>query len=296
MPDYISDYKILETGYRKLIETRILAAITFFVKPTRMSYLHQVLDALLSIPARSVHVLVFVNKPMQDEDDAALENLYSKTRGRSVEIQTVSGLDHPYNLTWAHKSAIPERFLPDPNYTLFVYLEDDEVIEPKGLAYFLAARELLRATQLIPGFLRVEHDPSELKIFNIDHVSKVNLYCRPYIEHEGLVFVNADSPYNGSYILDRELAVEHVLSPSFDRVRSEKVCSWGVRERAAMGLTFEWPPSPFKYRLAVPVSAIKRQTPRFSWIWHLPANYATDPNSPFGKIPVEELFVHTDSS
>ena len=64
-----------------------------------------------------------------------------------------------------------------------------------------------------------------------------------------------------------------------------------VRERAAMGLCFENIPVFFQSRYVVPVSTKTGIAPNYTWISHLPNNYANNPSIPFGKIRMNSLFV-----
>ena len=104
--------------------------------------------------------------------------------------------------------------------------------------------------------------------------------CR-YGDH---IFVNPWSAYTGMYLLDAELAREYAASASFDPETSKNVSNWEVRERAAMGLAFEAIPEGCTSRLVLPVLAETKLPPICSWIYHLPNNYADDPDSPFGKL------------
>ena len=57
-----------------------------------------------------------------------------------------------------------------------------------------------------------------------------------------------------------------------------------------MALMFEDAPPPFPARCVVPVDTAAKIIPSFATLAHLPNNYADDPNSGFGKIPMAELF------
>lgn len=113
---------------------------------------------------------------------------------------------------------------------------------------------------------------------------------RPFVAADHHAFLGVDNPYCGAFILDRELAREYVASRSFDPHRSCEVTGIGVRERAAMGLTFESPPAPFTHRVVVPVSIATRIVPHYAWLAHLPNNYVTDADTLFGKIAMRDLF------
>jgi hypothetical protein len=62
-------------------------------------------------------------------------------------------------------------------------------------------------------------------------------------------------------------------------------CGWEVRERAAAGMIWF---KKKKHRTVIPVDE-HNGIPYSACVPHLPNNYANNPESPFGKIPLEEL-------
>ena len=65
--------------------------------------------------------------------------------------------------------------------------------------------------------------------------------------------------------------------------------SWGIRERANQGLTFVNVKKPFFSRNLIGYSFSKGLIDSGALICHLPCNYAKNPASPFGKIPVNKI-------
>lgn len=126
-------------------------------------------------------------------------------------------------------------------------------------------------------------------LVNTDNLNRVEVFKEPHLCVGNLLFVNMPNPYNACFVLDAELAAEYVRTSSFDKVKSA-FQPWGIRERAAMGLCFENIPPSFNSRYVVPVSVQSGTAPKYSWIFHLPNNYAND-GSNFGKIPMKSLFV-----
>jgi hypothetical protein len=269
---------------------RLLVAITFHFVPSRFGYLEEVLRSLADFPISLRSIVVFTNT----DAPAELENIrqvFGKAGlvdGQDARLEVVPELSYPYWLPWAHKKLISRSFLaPDSPYSHFAYLEDDEQLTFENFAYFLAAREALCPFGLIPSFVRIEWSTDRACYVNTDHCAPVNLAIRPCISNGVYAFVETDNPYTGSFILDQELGREYVASRSFDRKRSRRVINWNVRERAAMGLTFENPPAPFLFRTVAPVSIDTHTIPSCAWLAHLPNNYANDPK----RIPMTELFV-----
>ena len=174
--------------------------------------------------------------------------------------------------------------------THFIYLEDDIELSFANFCYFVEYREVLRSFGLLPAFIRVEYSAVLGGLVASDAFWPVYVPVQSHIRLGDTVLVNMPNPYNPFFILDVELAAEYVWSRSFDREGSRALCSWGVRERAAIGLCLENVPPPFQTRYVVPVSRRTAMAPAFARVRHLPDNYANDPRSPLGKVRVDELF------
>jgi hypothetical protein len=279
-------------------KARLLVAISFHFVPPRLVYLEQVLRSLAAFPVAHREIVVFTNTPHLAEQESILAIFLSAGLfpGRDARLSPQMALAHPFDLTWAHKPLISGDFLkPDGSYSHFVYLEDDEPLTFENFAYFVAVREMLRPFgNLSPGFLRTEWSTQRACLVNTDNFAPILLAGRPFIAQGDYAFVAADIPYWGGFILDRDLAREYIRSRSFDVKRSRAVSPemsyYGVRERSAMGLTFENPPAPFHSRIIVPISLGSRQAPSCALLAHLPNNYANDPQHHLGKIAMIDLF------
>jgi len=283
------DARHLETAS----QSRVLVAISFHFVPERVGYLDQVLRSLAGFPVRALNVAWFTNttKLAEQEILQQLFQKHSRVGNCGFRLIVESDLVHPYLLTWCHKRLIVSEFLVDEfDYTHFVYLEDDEPLTFDNLAYFVAARDFLRPSGLLPAFLRTEWSAARRLYVNHDNTTPIVVVERPFIRWGDYLFINPNIPYCGAFVLDKELALEYAASLSFDPTRSREVCYWGVRERAAMGLSFEAPPPGFPGRVVVPVSFVTREAPRCAWLAHTPNNYADRKDTPLAKIPMTDLF------
>jgi hypothetical protein len=276
----------------------LLFAVSFHFVKERLVYLEKELRSLAAFPVSRRDTVVFTNTTNQAEQESIRQVLRAAgfVEGRDARLAVKADLPHPFDLTWAHKSLICDTFLaPGSTYTHFVYLEDDLHLTFENFAYFLAAREILRPfNNLVPGFLRTEWSSLRECLTNSDNHASNTLEGRSFITSGDYAFVAADNPYWAGFILDQDLAAEYVNSPSFapkrSRTENPEVVNYGVRERAAMGLTFENPPAPFHYRVVVPVAMASRLAPSFALLAHLPNNYADIPDEPMGKIAMTDLF------
>jgi hypothetical protein len=273
---------------------RLLIAIPFHFVQDRLGYLSKVVQSLAAFPLPRRDLVLFTNTTDIAEQES-IRDVFRKAglvEGRDARLAVEADLPHPYDLTWAHKRLISGAFLaPDSPYSHFVYLEDDLQLTFENFVYFLVARDMLRRFDLAPAFLRTEWSAQRECCVNTDNTAPILLAERSFISAGDYGFVGVDNPYWGGFILDQELAREYVNSRSFDLKRSRRA-PWGVRERAAMGLTFENPPAPFVYRVVVPVSIASRIAPQCAWLAHLPNNYADNPSAPcgYGKIAMTDLF------
>lgn len=221
-------------------------------------------------------------------------------RGVLVVGWRPSGLTnrHPYHLTWAHKALICSA-LRDPGLSHFLYIEDDLRFTQESLSYWCRYREPLARFGLLPGYVRVERLDGELYV--VDQLERVSCSELPHVslvdgegEDATLRFVNLRNPYQGMYVLDRPLAIDHCRrSAARDPWRSSALVHWGVRERAAVGPTLDDVPNGFLSRNVVPVlthndGACVLQTD--CAIEHLTGNYTRADNPYFGNIRVAELF------
>jgi hypothetical protein len=284
-------------SFKEAMNTYTLVAITFHYDETRFCYLEKVLECLSSFP--KADIAIFTNTRFGPKI-ARIEKSIKKilphgVGGGSTTIKSYLFLKHPYELTWCHKGMIRDEFLNESNkYTHFLYLEDDLALDFNNFCYFFHFRKVLKDQGVLPAFLRFEISPLGDEVAS-DLFFRYNLDCLYKIPHENLYFFNTENPYMACFILDRELAYEYVASPSFDKNQSQllirsKDLNWPIRERAAMGLTFENIPPYFSSRYVVAVDSTTIRCPKFCLIHHLPNNYANNPKHPAGKVPVNSLF------
>ena len=98
-----------------------------------------------------------------------------------------------------------------------------------------------------------------------------------------LRFVSLDNPYQGMYIVDRALAIEHLSnSPARSPVLSRAI-RWSIRERVAMGPIFDDVPPGFGSRNVVPLQCFGPGEYRLDpscLIEHLTGNYSRSHRRP----------------
>ncbi len=276
---------------------RLMVCIPFAYRAHRLRYLLEMLRVFAELPVERVVALIYTNTVEEAElhDLRALLD-FVQTDNKQFEIVSCPNLEHPFDLTWADKASIPERFLGS-DLTHWLHLEDDLRFSYLNLCYFLYAREILRPHGLIPSFVRYEWHDGERSFFASDQAHQQDVAAHPQIDAGDVFFMVLNSVYNAMTVLDQELAAEYVQTRSFDRDRSEEVWGWWIAERSAMGLTWEnVPPGQFS-RLMIPVRKDRLVPATPCMIHHLPNNYADNwfagtnhPDVPFGRLRIDKIF------
>lgn len=262
----------------------VLACITFHYVEARLEFLRSCIAGLAAACDR-LQVRVFTNTTDEGERERICEcfGAFPNLACDPKAVVSETDLPHPYQLAWCHKRTIRDEFLADARYTHFLYLEDDLLIGPDNLAYWCRYREALKPHGLIPSFFRVERDADGIWK-STDLKKRPRLFRTPKLKlSRDLWFLNLRNPYQGMYLFDRKLAEEHLRNPPVD----VGMRHWGIRERAAQGQIFVDVPKGFASRNVVPYEVETNCVPACCWIHHLPNNYATHPESRFGKLPVE---------
>lgn len=233
---------------------------------------------------------IFTN---ENDADAILNIIKTVKQNRQllVETHTPTYLGHPYLLTWSHFHTFRKLFESDQSITHFMYLEDDIFITPKNIEYWLKSRQDLKIAGLIPSFLRYEKKKDSAELYSTDALTNSNLDNIPTLKTtENYCYLNLQNPYQGMYLLDRDLMYEHLTSLSSIPGNSH----WGIREQAAAGLTFINIPPGCNSRNFIGYDSKNSRIDPNSLIHHLPNNYADNSNTPFGKIKINELIIHAD--
>jgi hypothetical protein len=276
---------------------RVLAAVTFHFRASRIEYLFQVVRALAQYPIAALDIVIVTNVDQEDllnQIRAACEPLLESFPGcrgtKRLLLESHTQLMDPWLLPWSHKHLIANEFINN-DYSHFIYLEDDILLSFENFSYFMYYRDRLKDRGLLPAFQRVEYNNDTNRLYFCDQVGVSDFNSRPGVKLDGYEFVNLDYPWTAMFILDRELALEYIGARSFDRQLSESVRpDWDLACRAGMGLSFENAPAGFSHRGVCPVNQETLTTPCWSWVYHLPNNYTKNRLKPFGKTRIDQIF------
>ena len=258
----------------------LCVAITFHYNPKRLKYLENVTLHLDDL-AEQVKLFVITNS----HDYESLTRIKNSIKVKNFEIISSGSLSHPFYLTWHHLEVLRNEYLDNSNISHFMYLEDDIQVKQNNISYWLKAREDLRKFGLIPMFILYEVSSNKL-------IKRSNGIIRPLLIKkipqimitDSYGYLNIESPYQAMYLLDRDLAKEHL----FDNPLEKRGKMWAIREMAASGLTFVGTPNGFNSRVVVGFNYDTFKIDPNSLIHHLPNNYINRPLSENGKIKIED--------
>ena len=262
------------------LPSKLAIAVCCHFNEARLSYLDRVSDDFASLGTK-VLVTIVTNTKNPDE----LAKLESAISGKDFDFQFFipDTLGHPLLLTWAHFPVFND-LLKDESFTHFMYLEDDTLITRENMSYWIEGRELLRPYGLIPSFLRVEKKAHDDRWYSSDCPHPFYIYALPRIEvKKNFGFVNFPELYQGMYLLDRELMLEHLSGSTY----SPNSGVWGIQEKAAQGLTFANVPKGYTTRNLIPYKIDSLKIDERCLIHHVPNNYAQP--GPNGKIVITAL-------
>lgn len=288
----------LPSTYERANDSCCLVAITAYYDESRLQYLSQVLSSLGSFPKADIIVLTntFDEKELANLNHVCTDALHNRTGNvsfsiRSYPVDPALGGKGSYYLTWSHKDIIKNEFAPNEYYSHFIYLEDDMEFRWDNFLYLLEYRELLRDKHFLPSLLRVEHHSIYDDFTYTDSPDRIKVSERPRFMLGDMMCLNLYNPYMACFLLDHELADEYICSASFDVELSTMRTGWPIRERANAGLCFENIPKPYSNRYVVIIDPKTGRAPAYTWIRHLPNNYANSSwCGGYGKTRMSELF------
>jgi hypothetical protein len=260
---------------------KLAIAVTVHYVEERLIYLKRIAEQFPHL-ADQIVVTIVTNR----HDDPAKAGIADAMGGIAYELMVPTLLGHPYLLAWTHFLAFRRLIAEDEAVTHFLYVEDDILILPHNIAYWLRGREALRGHGLFPSFLRYEIKDGEALRYSSDVTQVRPLNRLPTVGiDESYAFVNLRFPYQGMYLYDRELMAEHLAGTS-----SNPDCGrWGIRERAAQGLTFHNVPKGFKSRNLVGYDLARGEIDPDCMIHHLPNTYVTMPDIALGKTLIRDI-------
>jgi hypothetical protein len=236
--------------------------VCFHYVENRLSDFNQVIETLNQIDG--VKIIVNSNKNFDD----------------NLNIHVAENLADPFHLTWEHKKYM-QSFLQS-HYTHFAYIEGNILFGKRQMDYWLKTKDLFERNNMnfIPALHRIEKD-FENEIYSLDCTRTINTFSKLIVE--GQEFVSIPEPYQGMFIMDKEMVEEHINSDYFNLGQKH---NYGIRESANLGNMYINVPPTFSHRMMTPLQDFSD-----TFVHHITNNYINNPHSPHAKIKVENLFV-----
>lgn len=253
----------------------------FLIQQEKIGYLERALLSLSRWKVDQMRVIVFVN----EANDWLTELAYSlSTKNKDFKIEQVYVAENPLMLLWEHKKYIPE-FLAS-GFTHFIYMDGDIEIPYKVFEYWLETRKLFIKQgydRFIPGTFRIE------TYQGIDYASDLTYRTEidnlPILNIGGKWFFRPQEPFQDVSIMDKVMAKEHLESPYFHPHMDQSIHRFGFGETCISGYILYDVPEGLNHRVLIPLDDYVK-----CWVYHLPANYAANPDSEHGKIPAYNIF------
>ena len=257
--------------------SRILIHVAFHFVEKRLQYLESVIKEFGTYAFSNMTVVIDTNTA---ETIPYIEKI-SSGFGYKPEVHVHEELEHPFDLTWVHRSNMESRL---QDYDYFMYLEDDILIPYACLERWREDSQKIHNRGYIRSFLRVDRT-EDGTLVSTDHKRRIRHYS--IIRIDDVDYVQPWNPYHACWIYD-SLQMEEFLGHPFWQ---QGDCPWKLkREKAAYGMI--WSDShQHRHRALIPISAT-RQPLKESLIYHVPNTYALDPKTRYGNIPVNKLFAH----
>ncbi len=278
------------------------------------------IEGLLTMHLRRLEIVVVTNDADattalllghfgHDRDVEIVRGAWTRPSDAAVSIR-VEGWrprwprDHGFFLTWHHKE-IFRRAIDAGDFTHLLYLEDDMRLTRENLDYWLAARRALAPSGFLPAFVRFEQvDDRKALVDQVRSGQHGGSDSLATFEGIGEVSVRVTRrPYQACYLVDRELAVNHLNASPFRAPFRSNVARWDLRERAAAGPTLGPTPAPLRAflrpkgaQLSIRSAVLATRSSESTYlpvagalIEHLRPTYSRDPSSRHGKLSVDEF-------
>lgn len=264
----------------KINDINLLVNMPFYVNTERMPITNQVIQNCLAIQCNRVEIILDIN---YDASDDMISLIHKDPR---VKLVKAPYLENPLMLAWESKKHL-KNFL-ESDFTHTVYMEDDMDFKQHHLEYWLENRSLFDGTRYIPGFVRFEYNnQGEICLTDWLHQQRLD----STITVGDRQFFSPIYPYHAMYIMDQDLAAEHLSSPVSHA--SSIPHGWGEREYCNEAYYYYNPPSfvpisanGLKHRILLPVPDI---TPCL--IHHMTDKFSRLEGQPHGKLRLIDLFI-----
>ena len=193
--------------------------------------------------------------------------------------------NHPFKLTWFCRELMEKQ---KNDYDVFVYSEDDIFFSKKNLKYWLLHKDKCINNHYNLGFLRVEKNKKDNKLYSSDQITKsqyyVNLYKRRYfvLENPYCAFWIYDKNEFSKFIKTKWWKFNWSLRSNSGILHIREMAAWGWHGINMNGVDMD--------RYLTTIVPLKKGKPdKNSYIRHLSDNYANSPMGLFGTFKIESI-------
>lgn len=179
----------------------------------------------------------------------------------------VHNLEHPHYLTWVHRKHFADNI---DKYDYFMYVEDDMLLKYEAFYEYICNFDALWQLGYVPSFVRLEYYNGKIFVNDVTIQQTLN----PIIIN-GKQFTNLSQPYHAFWIMPHKQLKES-MNKNFIRFETS-------RELAASYPMWELKKTPL-------VRIENNEISELSYSYHLPNNYACDPNKKLAKIEIQNIF------
>jgi len=193
--------------------------------------------------------------------------------------------DHPFKLTWYCRKLMEKQ---KNKYDIFIYSEDDILFTKKNLNYWMKFKDICTNKNYNLGFLRVEMNKKDKKLYSTDQISK----SKKYVKLNNKKYFVPTNPYCGFWIYDKKEFIKFVNTKWWKFKWSLRSNSGilHIREMASLG----WHGTNINGQdmdryLATIIPINKMKPDNRSFIKHLSNNYANSPRGLFGTFRINDI-------
>ena len=236
----------------------LLVCIVFHHSKVGEVHLNRILDAFQNEYKTPVSVII----------DTNTQDIWYLNRG-NVKVVVHDNLEHPFHLTWMHRSHIKEAI---NDYDTFMYVEHDMYVPYINYLNYLDNFKIL-FPDYIPSFVRIEEKDGEKYCIDIIRGLQKKLVVTKI---RGKDFTVLGNMYHAFWIMPKQELLS-TLSPDFVRVseKREDASSYPRVDLNKVGM----------------VEIENELISEKCFAYHLTNNYVEIPHTRFGKIKLKDIFL-----
>ena len=232
----------------------------------------KVCDSFLKF-SKSTHLFIHCNKKLKNKNKRIKFISYNFKK------------NHPFKLTWYCRNLMETQ---RNDYDIFIYCEDDLLFTKTNFKYWLSHKDKCIKNNYNLGFLRVEVNKKNKKLYSTDQVQKSQYYVE-LLKKKYLILANSNSSF---WIYDKEEFIRFT-NTKYWRFEWKWISISDIlliREMAAVGWHGQNMNGKDMGRYLATVVPLKNgKVDNRSFVRHLSDNYANAPQGLFGTFKMTDI-------